>query len=94
MAAGQTTQGRVRTDVDPETHLPPDSAKGDYWRDAGVWYGWCPTPGPRNLLCSLETHKITEHEDGTITVDPSILTRLYDGTVWHGWLRRGVWMEV
>lgn len=30
-------------------------------------------------------HTVTEHDDGTITVDPSLV--MWNG--WHGWLRRG-----
>lgn len=32
------------------------------------------------------THTVTEHEDGTITVEPSLVF----SNGWHGWLRRGV----
>lgn len=36
-------------------------------------------------------HKVTEHEDGTITASPSI----YDAPEgWHGYLERGIWREV
>lgn len=54
---------------------------------------------PNGQVCSLDPkiHTITEHEDGTITVAPSILiytshdhgkTRI---ELWHGFLERGVW---
>ena len=55
-------------------------------------------------------HTVIEHEDGTITVQPSILARDYTaeelremGVVsilpqglkgWHGWLERGVWRSI
>jgi hypothetical protein len=32
-----------------------------------------------------ENHTVTEHEDGTITVEPSLV--MHNG--WHGWLRHG-----
>lgn len=36
--------------------------------------------------------KIVEHEDGTITVSPSILTTCGDSNYnWHGYLEKGVW---
>lgn len=35
----------------------------------------------------VEPWQITEHEDGAITVRPSIL----DPDGWHGWLERGIW---
>ncbi len=44
------------------------------------------------------THTVTEHEDGTITVSPSILCsageecsrRMEAEALYHGWLERGV----
>jgi hypothetical protein len=39
-------------------------------------------------------HTIVEHEDGTITVSPSILVTGSHGKQWHGYLERGVWREV
>ena len=38
----------------------------------------------------LENHDVTEHEDGTITVSPSILIT-GEGGSWHGYLELGVW---
>lgn len=41
------------------------------------------------------THTITEHEDGTVSVSPSILATIADhGHDWHGYLERGVWRSV
>lgn len=35
-----------------------------------------------------------EHEDGTITINPSIWYRPGEGdTEWHGFLQRGIWRE-
>lgn len=43
-------------------------------------------------------HEVIEHEDGTITVSPSILLTDFDeqgNTIqWHGYLEHGVWREV
>lgn len=41
------------------------------------------------------TFGVEEHEDGTITVGPaSILFYKKDGGVgWHGYLRKGVWIQ-
>lgn len=37
-------------------------------------------------------HQIIEHEDGTITISPSILVTGGDGSeLWHGYLEHGVW---
>lgn len=61
----------------------------------GSWRGCT----PNNEACNLAAHKVTEHEDGTITVAPSILIRLLPGDgsapveLWHGWLERGVWRK-
>lgn len=52
---------------------------------------------PNGHLGNLGGHSVTEHEDGTITVSPSILVSATIGGVemqlWHGWLERGVWRE-
>lgn len=71
---------------------------GDYWPDpSGVWYAACPVPpdddGLIRLLALLSYHRVTEHEDGTITVSPSIFCRR-DGLEYHGWLWRGEWRDV
>lgn len=46
---------------------------------------------PDGSQCSLnpKIHTITEHENGDITVHPSIVT-----PTWHGWLVGGVWKAV
>jgi hypothetical protein len=69
-------------------------APGDYGRLADGWYA----RPPRGHMGCLRNHEVTEHEDGTITVSPSILitSTRGDGTakeVWHGYLERGVWRE-
>jgi hypothetical protein len=64
-------------------------AEGEYGKDArGVWMA---RPHGSHTG-SLENHEVTEHEDGTITVSPSIL--IDDGRgEWHGYLERGVWRK-
>lgn len=47
---------------------------------------------PLGSVGRLTTHTITEHDDGTITVSPSIYDTSPGG--WHGWLERGVWRSV
>lgn len=44
---------------------------------------------PAGSIGRLTTHTVVEHEDGTITVSPSILDPSAGG--WHGYLERGVW---
>lgn len=59
-----------------------------YWRRAGIWMLYLPGGG----LGNLTGHSVEEHDDGTITVSPSILL---DGgrkdRRRHGYLRRGAW---
>lgn len=80
--------------------IKPSSAKpGDYWRapfgpDGELeWIVCC----PNGKVGSIRKHEVTEHEDGTITVSPSILLdwpHLTAPERWHGYLERGVWREV
>ena len=53
--------------------------------------GWWQVTSPTGSMGCLnpELHKVSEHEDGTITVEPSIVF-----SDWHGWLRRGVFESV
>lgn len=61
-----------------------DYEEGDYGqRWDGIW--WLKTPG--GLFARLDDRwRVEEHEDGTITVVPSI--NLGNGR-WHGYLTRG-----
>lgn len=45
-------------------------------------------------MANLGNHDVVEHEDGTITVKPSILITGHHGKHWHGYLKRGKWSEV
>ena len=60
---------------------------GEYgqWTD-GKWFGCT----PNDHGCNLSAHDVVEHEDGTITVSPSILVTS-KREEWHGFLRRGIW---
>lgn len=82
---------RVYPDENGRLHMEP----GDFWFQSNQWFGVTPT----GMVAGLRAHKVTEHEDGTITVSPSILCRGYNGRTerneeWHGYLERGVWREV
>ena len=61
----------------------------------GEWY--CCTPN--GYAGCLREHNVIEHDDGTITVSPSILVterdteRKQDVELWHGFLERGVWRQ-
>lgn len=89
MAAGATLQGRrIRIDQ----LFSPDCQPGDYCGpitiedESTAWYVCDPT----GAVGRLTEHTVTEHEDGTISVTPSILAP----GGWHGYLERGIWREV
>ncbi len=66
-------------------------AEGEYGKDErGVWMA----RPPRMHMGDLSNHEVTEHDDGTITVSPSIVIVESDENGWHGYLERGVWREV
>ncbi len=70
-----------------------DLAMGEYGKSPdGKWY--CHVPAPGFGVGGLGKHQVTEHEDGTITVSPSIVNEWEAGKVWHGYLERGVWREI
>jgi hypothetical protein len=54
------------------------------------------SPGGTFGTISPTVHTIVEHEDGTITVSPSILfkhgRKKTEG--WHGYLEKGIWRRV
>jgi hypothetical protein len=71
-----------------------DAEPGDYWRIRrdGEWL-WKATDPVYGMVAALDEHEVTEHDDGTITVSPSILIhggeRMKDE--FHGYLKHGVW---
>lgn len=74
--------------------IPLDCQPGDYWFDPTLGYWFiCP---PKGSVGSLANHTVVEHEDGTITVSPSILveSNWQPQRNWHGYLEHGVWREV
>ncbi len=63
---------------------------GDYGKVDGVWHVCTPS----GALGNLANHSVTEHEDGSITVSPSILVTYGETkTQWHGYLDHGIWRE-
>ncbi len=69
------------------------SNPGEYskWSD-GSWMLCLPT-GIHGRI-NDKIWKITEHDDNTITVSPSIKTTCGDHKYdWHGFLEKGVWRE-
>lgn len=79
---------------------PHELEAGEYskWDKTGFWYAVPPVPGT-NLTANLSAHEVVEHEDGTITVSPSIEITMPDPDggkpieYWHGYLERGIWKE-
>jgi hypothetical protein len=76
----RVTSGKLR---DFEGH------PGAYGKVGDDWLVCLPT----GELGNISGHTITEHEDGTITVSPSILDIIPGGGGYHGWLEHGVWRE-
>ncbi len=62
---------------------------GSYGKDSqGTWM----ICFPDGRLGNLKLHTVTEHEDGTISVTPSILvTGGGSAIAIHGYLERGIW---
>jgi hypothetical protein len=61
-----------------------------YWKADGTWLIFIPDCG----IGCLRNHTVTEHEDGTISVVPSILTNGHNEgvpTQAHGYLTHGEW---
>jgi hypothetical protein len=53
-----------------------------------IWY----ICDPFGEVGALRTHDVTEHDDGTITVSPSIAPdSVHPGKGFHGFLKAGVW---
>lgn len=74
--------------------------RGDYMLEpkSGRWLARVPDPRTNDMdMSDLSSHQVVEHEDGTITVSPSIghhgNTPEGNRVYWHGFLERGVWRE-
>lgn len=91
-------KGHRRADGTPIEDLTP----GEYCKMTveqlqGFWGVRPPAVGPYAEsrfagMLNPSVHTITEHEDWTITVDPSIRQTYGDGEdAWHGFLKRGTW---
>lgn len=94
MATGDTFEGQRITGLSDPYYWAP----GAYGRfvngTAGeMWAG----KTPNGHIAILGRHDVTEHDDGTITVSPSILVQTSRDRgvtmieLWHGFLERGVW---
>lgn len=75
------------------TKAPYQLEPGEYTKAEDGW--WARTPTAPTLLASLKNHQVEEHEDGTITVSPSILVEVPGTTLrWHGYLKDGNWQAL
>lgn len=92
MAAGDVTQGaRLQRGHDVLLEAAAPGSYGSVERDGStVWY----VKTPNGHVGDVSQHDVVEHDDGTITVSPSILVSDHRGEPWHGYLERGVWREV
>jgi hypothetical protein len=92
-------QGKRIYPSDPSESLPPGGyAFLDYVGNAdGLRHQFWVAETPNGHGANLGSHSVIEHEDGTITVWPSIrITTSYDGgktevELWRGYLERGIW---
>jgi hypothetical protein len=65
---------------------------GQVIKHDGIWYGRIPTENKEMFMfCNLEAHTVIEHDNKSISVEPSILVTEWNGLRWHGYLRNGVW---
>ena len=81
-----TTGRRVYADSEGRLRL----AEGDYGQEKdGTWS----VRPPGEHAGGIPDHTVTEHDDGTITVEPSIVLERGDRrrSSFHGYLERGVW---
>lgn len=63
-----------------------------YWKAGTEWLIYLPRCGTGRI----SNHNIVEHDDGTITVTPSIVMSGHDNgtpTQRHGFLTKGEWHE-
>lgn len=85
-------QGRKIFNEDDSWRADDEPHPGDYWYSEANKGWFCRVLN--GDFANLRKHEVTEHEDGTITVSPSILTFDENGPRWHGFLEHGVWREV
>lgn len=78
--------------VDVQKVLAAMEAKGHPIKPDHPWTHWevCAPDGSGGRL-DPKIHTVIEHEDGTITVMPSIDCSQRKPGAFHGWLWRGVW---
>lgn len=71
--------------------IEPMLLRGEYAQalDKDLWI--CRAPNGDLASFSTKTHQITVHDDGEVTMSPSL--QFLTGQHWHGYMRRGVMTE-
>lgn len=84
--------GWLGRDIDKPGHY----GRATNERVLGTRTGWWEVTCPDGSVGSLnpEVHTVVEHEDGTITVTPSLDMSKRKAGGWHGYLTRGVFRSV
>lgn len=83
------TPGTLVRDWDGSTLLQP----GEYAKHPTTGHWMACTPN--GMLADLRRHSWIQHDDGTISVAPSILvTQIHARGRWHGYLEAGTWRQV
>jgi hypothetical protein len=99
MATGDTLQGYRATDGAALLYGPPGGYCLVQPYDAELDGPSADAPrvlwvkDPRGHVARCGQHQVTEHNDGTVTVSPSIVNERGSVSSWHGFLERGVWRE-
>lgn len=94
---GTRVQPKADGWLDPrEINMPARYGRATALRAIGMRVGWWEVTTPDGSLGSLnpDIHQVEEHDDGTITVTPSLDMSKRKPGGWHGWLRRGVFESV
>lgn len=65
-----------------------DEAKSIDWMNTMNRWQICAPDGSQG---SIATHKVIEHDDGTVTMTPSLDWSQRRPGGWHGFLERGIW---
>ena len=95
-ANARASMSGVRIWPDEKGWLPTDMPPASYGRATaeralGARVGWWQVTTPDGHVGALnpEVHSIIEHDDGTITVTPSIDMSQRHAGAWHGYLTTG-----
>jgi hypothetical protein len=81
---------RKQDNFEPINLLPGEYTK----HENGDWWLYLPGMGKyKDSLARINSNvwSIIEHEDNTITVNPSIRQSTKDRELWHGFLKSGIW---